>query len=106
MSDELRMTVTPGACQLQTVVIVRDHDDGVEIELDTECPIIRKLNAALDVVDPFEAMEMPYEVNSVYSVAGRIISHASCPVPFAIVKCVEAHTGMAVKKDVFLRYED
>lgn len=106
MSDELVIVVTPGACQFLTRVTIRDHDDGVQVDLDSKCPMIMKLNALLGVVDPFEAMEMPYGQNAVYSLAGEVLSHASCPVPLAIVKAIEAKTGMAVKKDVCLEFKD
>jgi len=102
---ELSLNVTPGACQLTTRVVVRDHEDGVQVELDSKCPMIRRLAAIIDVVDPLDALTMPYEDNAIYCLAGKVISHSSCPVPLAIIKCIEAQTGMAVKKDVHLEFD-
>lgn len=100
----IKMYVDPGACRFQTMITAHMDGDTVRLDIESECPMVRALGKEVRELEPLECLRTPLAKNPVIRAAGDCIKHASCPVPLAIIKSVEACSGMAVKKDVMLSF--
>ena len=100
-----KLEVLPGVCGLETVLCA-ESEDGAEVSIsaETKCPAVRKMLDAL--TQPLDAYEVcfgkPGE-GEVYE-AAKLLSHAACPVPAAVLKCIEAECSLALPKDVSFRF--
>ncbi|MCL2295985.1 MAG: hypothetical protein FWC29_02750 [Methanomassiliicoccaceae archaeon] len=102
-----KTTVEPGVCRLKTVIIANTDPDTymVEFDIQSECPSVMKLAAALGPVSPYTEAEARLNNTTVYVLAGENLPHAACPVPCALMKTLEAAGGMALKRDVVIKLE-
>ncbi len=102
------MTVTlevdSGACQIRTVIRAREEGDRIKLDIESDCPMVRRLASELKDLDPMDCIITPLSKNPVICAADDCIKHASCPVPTAIIKAAESCCGLAVKKDVKMSY--
>ncbi|HUV24240.1 MAG TPA: hypothetical protein VMW26_02300 [Methanomassiliicoccales archaeon] len=108
-SDELgepsvKAHVEAGVCRFGCYISAYLIDGKVRFEIESECPSVRKFNDALGDVEPFSALKMPYFENKVFGIAGEILSHATCPLPIAVIKCVEVASGLALARDVSIEF--
>jgi len=98
--------VAPGICGFDCVVRVRRVDKrtvAVQI-LGSECKQIGRLAAELNQMSLRELF-MPLTRNPVYVSAEKSGCHPSCVVPAGVLKAVEAVLGMAIPRDVRIRFE-
>jgi len=51
-----------------------------------------------------DVMKNPIHQNPVYMKAGQCKLHASCPVPCGVIKAAEAELGLALEKDVKMKF--
>ncbi len=98
------LEVDAGACQMRTVIRAREEGGRIALDIDSDCPMVRKLASELGDLDPLDCVSAPISKNPVICAADDCIKHASCPVPTAIIKAAEACCGLAVKKDVSMAY--
>jgi hypothetical protein len=103
----LSVIVDPGACRFKSRVTACFDEGGVRIDVTSDCPHVNLLAQRLTDLhlQPFDALKMPWNANVVYLECGRVLKHATCPLPLAILKCIEAATGLAVQKDVSIKFE-
>jgi hypothetical protein len=102
-----RIIVDPGACGL--ICEIEAESQGkykVNVRLKSRCKQINKLAGEVTSVDFLEISKGPFGQNAVSQAAARCSLHASCSVPCAVLKAVEAELGMAVKKDVSFSYDE
>lgn len=102
---EVVAAVDPGICRFNTFVTARIEKGVVRIVLRSECPSVQELGRHLNTIEPFEALSMPYSRNPVYLISGNFLKHSACPVPVAILKSIEIVSGLALKRDVIIRFE-
>ena len=103
--DEVVMTLEPGACRFKTKIRGRFDGEKVSIQLESDCPYVKKTGEALPELSMTDVIQMPFSDNVVYIVSGKILKHSVCPVPMAILKVGEAAMGIALKKDIKAEYE-
>ncbi len=103
--NSIRATVNPGVCQFETTICATYDGEEVELEVCSGCECINELTERINSLDPFTCLSMPYEENDLYRKAGELLKHSTCPIPMAILKCVEAASGLALPRDVELRFE-
>lgn len=103
--DSVRATVNPGVCQFDTTICATYDGEKVRLEVSCGCDCVNELMKENDSLDPFDCLRMPYGENEFYQKAGDVLKHSTCPVPMAILKCVEAVSGLALPRDVELRFE-
>jgi hypothetical protein len=98
------VVVNPGACGF-TVTIKADKgkDKKVLISLDTACEMVQKMLADIATVDN-RVTFIGFRDNPVYLSASKHLKHVACTVPSAILKAIEAETGMNVPKDVRIEF--
>ena len=100
------LRVMPGVCGLETV-LTAESEDGSEVTLKAEsaCGAVRKLIESLEQpLDAYEVCFIKPGEGPVYE-AASCLSHAACPIPSAIIKCLEAECGLALPKDVSMKFE-
>ena len=98
-----KLKVNPGICGMEAV-ITADSEDGMECEVSVEspCQMIRKLFEGIGgSVNAYEVC-MPRGDGERFAAAliRQYPTHAACPMIPALIKCVEAECGLALKKDV------
>lgn len=101
------VTVDPGVCRMNTVIVAKPSDDmtTVEFEVRSECSYVTKLAEGLGAVSPYEAMGVPLVESPIYAATSGIIPHVACPVPCAMTKAMEAAADLGLKRNVTIRIE-
>lgn len=98
-----RLKVEPGICGM-TAIITADSEDGMECEIsvETQCKMIQKLFEGIGgTVNAYEiCMPRGDEEKFAAGLIRQYPTHAACPMISALIKCVEAECGLALKKDV------
>ncbi len=99
------LKVNPGVCGLvSTISVDGDGDTDVTITVESGCKHVVKMVEALD--QPVDAYEVCFGCpgsGAIYEAAENL-AHAACPVPSAILKCIEAESGLALPKDVSFEF--
>jgi hypothetical protein len=104
---KVRIAVEPGICGFSCIIEGWQKGKqaaGLRI-LDSECEMIQKLS------NRFEEMTLkdffvPVTKNPIFLAAEQAGCHLACPVPVAMVKVMEISLGLAVPRDVFIRFLD
>ena len=98
-----KLKVEPGICGM-TAIISADSEDGMECEIavETQCKMIQKLFEGIGgSVNAYEiCMPRGEEEKFAAALIRQYPTHAACPMISALIKCVEAECGLALKKDV------
>ena len=98
-----KLKVNPGICGMEAV-ITADSEDGMECEISVEspCKMIQKLFEGIGgSVNAYEiCMPRGDEEKFAAALIRQYPTHAACPMIPALIKCVEAECGLALKKDV------
>lgn len=71
---------------------------------ETECGHIRQLAQKIDSIS-MQELFAPFSQNPVYAAAQQAGCHASCTIPAAILKTAEIAMGMALPRQVLIRFE-
>lgn len=97
--------VTPGCCGLDTTVQARSDDmQFARVEIKSACPHIMAMAHEIELIDSFIECFVKIGEGQVYRAARRYGIHPMCPVPCAVLKCVEAECRLAVPRDVEIRF--
>ena len=87
--------VDSGACGLSTKIFASSDDmQYAKISITSECTCVNSMACELDVLDSFMECFVKICDGQVYKIAKKHLKHAACPVPFAIIKAVEAACGL------------
>ena len=109
MSDKTCVEVNPGVCRLNTKIQAVYGDDGVvRFEIESECLHVAKIVDVLndEEMGAFDVMKMPFGENPIYVACGKVLGHAACIVPCALMKAAEVATGMGLKRASEIKFED
>jgi hypothetical protein len=100
------VTVGPGVCGFQCVIEAeRAEDRKVSLKITgSECEHIQHLSELLEDIT-LRDLFAPLSKNPVFIAAERTGCHPSCPVPVAILKAVEVAMGMALPREVRIRFK-
>jgi len=102
----MKLKVNPGVCGLQCILTAETNDDDeVTITAETSCQAVKKMIDALE--QPIEAMDVCFckpGTGPVYEAAVNLL-HASCPMPSAVLKCIEAEAGLALTRGVEFEFD-
>jgi hypothetical protein len=99
------MTVNPGICGFGCVIrAVKMDSRRVALEItDSDCGQIKKLAERLNRI-LLKDMFAPISRNPVYALTEKSGCHLSCPVPMAVIKAAEVAFGLALPRDVQIRF--
>lgn len=100
------LTVNPGVCGLTAKITAeKNDDDEVVLSIETECKAAKKFVESLGAVDPYEACFVKPGMGPVYEAASENLSHGACPMAAAVMKAIEAEAGLALPRDVEIKFE-
>jgi|SRR6056297_3041537 len=100
------LKVNPGICGLITEIEVEAVDGmNAEFKVKTQCEYIRKLIETVPTVNGYEEVFKKHGEGVIAKAAAAHCSHAACPVPMAMLKGVEVVCGLALPKDVEIKFE-
>ena len=99
------LIVDAGICGFVTVIRTSSSDmQTVSIEFDTICPNAAKAREELRSVDAYaELFRKPHET-SVYAALSKHLPHVICPLYSGFLKAIEAAAGLALHRDVCMRF--
>lgn len=90
-----------GVCNFTTIVHVESEDaQNATIQITTECPNLKPLEAQPLEVDGFVECFGKVGDGAIFEWCRKYCKHAACPVPTGIVKAVEVACELALPKDV------
>ncbi|MCF8025362.1 MAG: hypothetical protein K9K82_07725 [Desulfobacteraceae bacterium] len=100
------INVDPGICGFSCRIIARKNGrKTVRVEIGScDCQQIQKLSGLLTEL-ALKDLFLPVTRNPVYIAAEKSGCHPTCGIPVAILKTVEVAMGMAVPKDVEIRFQ-
>ncbi|MCE5296302.1 MAG: hypothetical protein LLG16_04265 [Euryarchaeota archaeon] len=105
MSDDVVLMVDPGACRFKGSVKASFDGEKVSIEIESDCPYVKRLNDQLENMTIEEIIKMPFGENKAYVLGGRLLKHSVCPYPMSVLKCAEHAAGFALAKDIHMEYK-
>jgi hypothetical protein len=102
-----KVKVDPGVCKFIAEIEAASEDGGnIILTINSDCPFVKKLAAALkdNPIEIFDILATPMTENKLFIICGENLEHAACPLPMALVKASEACCGMALKREVSLKF--
>ena len=97
--------VKAGECGQETSIEGRKRDPThVAFEITTTCEHIQALADALEPVDVAHEMSCRLDETQVYTLAAKHICRNSCIVPAAILKTMEATSGIFLPGDASIEF--
>ncbi|MGD9209486.1 MAG: hypothetical protein PVI90_01860 [Desulfobacteraceae bacterium] len=105
-NSEIVVIVEPGACGFHATIKARKSDGkNVTIEiLESKCKQIQKLSQNIEKIS-LKDLFMPITSNPVYVACKQAGCHASCVIPVAVIKAAEAALGLALSKDISIKFQ-
>ncbi len=104
-----RVKIEPGVCGLNTIVNAEfDEDENtVTLKIHSACEAVQAITKELgDTFDAFEVCLVRPGQDPISKFAGQTFpGHAACPTISGIIKCMEVEAGLALPKDVSIRFE-
>ena len=76
----------------------------VRVSVASECDMVSEMNSQLGELEWQDALETLAD-SPVYKSALEHIKHPACPVLVAIVKAIEVEVGVALPRDMVIRFE-
>ncbi len=93
-----RVIVNPGVCGFTTTIDVNKVSKRrVKVVITSDCEMVTELGESFTEVDAGQALKQ-----------GQALSeyvHATCPVPIAVLKAIEAEAGLTVPCDVVILFD-
>lgn len=100
-----KVEIDPGVCGFPLIVTVKkDGPDRVRLSVETDCEQVKELSSQLEFLTIKDIYGSLFGEDKVHKAAKGAIRHAGCPVLSGIIKTAEAEFGLAVKKDVLIRF--
>ena len=95
----------PGICGFPCTITAQKLDNRtVSVEINgSECKQIQRLSTRLTEMS-LKELFMPLTRNPVYMAAEKSGCHPSCAIPAAVIKAVEVALGMALPREVCIKF--
>ncbi|MEM3365926.1 MAG: hypothetical protein QXQ64_05875 [Candidatus Bathyarchaeia archaeon] len=95
-------------CKLKTIIkVTKTTDETMNIEIQSDCEVIRNLAEAIGSKLKKSDAIMPFEDNVIYKKAKESMGGCvPCTVPCAIIKAIWAESGMALKKGARIQFSE
>ncbi len=101
-----KVTVDAGACGYRATIEIEKVDrHTVKVALHSDCEEIVAMNPDLAELNWRRGVFCKIAESRVYLSAAQHVKHAACPVPSAILKAIEVEVGIALAKDVIIKFE-
>jgi hypothetical protein len=100
----VRVDVDPGICGFGCSIQATKREKGsVEISIQSECNQVSIMADSLPKIN-IKELFLPLSQSPVFQIAERSKCHSSCPIPFSVLKTAEVALGLALPKNVTLRF--
>lgn len=100
-----KVSVDPGICGfIATIEALKVAKRRIKILITSDCEVVSKLGESLTEIDRWEIFKKHLD-NEIYKGASRCQLHGTCPVPVGILKAIEVEAGLALPRDVTIRFE-
>ena len=100
-----KVFIDPGICGFKAEVAVKKGNGrNVSVAIKSACRQVMALNEMLHALS-LKDIFMPPRRNIIFELSEKAGCHASCPIPFAILKCAEIEMGLALPKEVLITFE-
>jgi sorbitol-specific phosphotransferase system component IIBC len=100
-----KVTVDPGICGFVTTVEVdRINKRKVKVVINSDCEHAARLAESLTEIDNWTVFKQ-HQDSEIYQAASDCQLHIACPVPIAVLKAIEVETGLALPRDVVIRFQ-
>lgn len=100
-----KVEINPGICQKKAIIEVNRSGSKVSVSLESDCAKVMNLSGRIRQLDTYELF-ISIADNAVYKASSEAHLHSACPVPCAILKAIEAESGLAKKKNVRILFVD
>ena len=101
----VRVDVDPGICGFTCSIQAMKREKGsVEISIQSECNQIGLLADRMPAIS-IKELFLPLSQSPVFQIAERSKCHSSCPIPSSVIKTAEVALGLALPKNVTLRFD-
>lgn len=99
------LTVEAGICGFRTTIRASSTDgQTVVLDCETTCPHAAKARDALKSVDACQELFKKPCQTTVYAALSPHLPHAACPLYSGFLKAIEATAGLALPKDVSMKF--
>ena len=99
-----RVLINPGICGFPaTVEIKKIGKRRFELILVTECEKLTQLSNQIETLDLVDAFKQAKD-SLLYSAVSACQLHPACPAPVGIIKALEVEAGIALARDVEIRF--
>ena len=100
----VRVVVDPGICGFVCSIQAMKRERGyAEISIQSDCNQIAILAGRLPAIS-IKELFLPLTQSPVFQIAERSQCHSSCPIPSSVIKTAEVALGLALPKDMTLRF--
>ena len=101
--ETIKVTVDPGICGF--ICFIRAWKEGkrVTFDIESECDQIKRLAAHLGPVT-MKDLFVPLTRSPFFLSAEKSKCHLACPIPSSLVKTAEVVLGLALPKEVAIRF--
>ncbi|MBU2602690.1 MAG: hypothetical protein KKA32_11090 [Actinobacteria bacterium] len=100
----VRAEIDAGICGFNTTVRAEAESmRKVKLDIESDCPQIRKAAEQLPEMDMLEELKAGLGHGHVYEVLSGCVRHVTCPVGSGILKAAESAAGLALPKDVSIK---
>ena len=97
------VSVEGAACGFSAVIAAsRINRDLMSVKVDSDCEIIERWSQGLLEFNWRESLRPDAGITQL--VKGEMISHAACPIPFAVRKAIEVEIGAARPQDIHITF--
>jgi hypothetical protein len=100
-----KVIVEPGICGFKAEVEVkRENSREARVVIKSACRQVMELNEMLHYLG-LKDIFVPPRKNIIFAFSEKAGCHASCLIPFAILKCAEIEMGLALPKEVLITFD-
>ncbi len=100
-----KATIDSGICGFVTTVEVNKiNKQKVRVIINSDCENVAKLGELLTEIDKWTVFKT-HEECEIYKAASNFHLHITCPIHIAVLKTIEVETGLALPRDVNIRFE-
>jgi len=100
-----QVEIDAGICGFSTSVQAESQSKyQCKLNIESQCKHVQKLAEKLDEVNAMDELFKKGK-SHVLAAAQETLPHLTCPVPIGILRAVEASTGLALPKDVTVKFK-
>jgi len=100
-----RINIDPGICGYPTVVEIKTVGKRqYSVIIKTECEKLTLLSDQIETLNLADVFKQAKD-SRLYSAVADCLLHPACPMPVAIIKALEVEAGIALARDVVIRFD-